>query len=254
MVTQIVESFLSSLTKRVTSEPWAGGELVTTPWGFRDGEPVALLVRQQDDGSFLVSDRGAAADSLLLADVDLDARVIKRSWSALRDSLEFPLPAGSVRSVWEFAAVASADQLGAAMQEVAEVSSRADGLRNWSGKTRQRSSVGDRLLGEALRRDIDVMPHARIESKFGARRSVTAKLTGRSANAYVQAIGRQADPWNATDKARSLFADSSVPNRERFTLVEDGAPLRAEHLKGIEQHSRVVLEHDMAEFLEELAA
>lgn len=243
-MTIALDALASTFTRGTTSEPWRDGELVVTPWTFRDGEPVVLYVHQPMPEGYVVSDRGQSSDSLMLAEVDLARKDVLRSWDAVRRSIDMDQPFPVPGSQWELAATSDLGSLGAAMSAVAAAALRADGLKALA-RTRVRGKrFGDWVIQSASEAGLAVTPLAPITTPIGVSRKVSALLEGDKRKAYVQAVGDSQDPWEAYDRSRSVFMDSGLPSDEKFTIVAEDSRLTSVQLAGIKQHSEVVLEAD----------
>ncbi len=250
-MTSALEAFRATLDEIAHAEPWGDGELLITPWEFSDHEPIVLYVRG-GGGDFLVSDRGQASDNLNLAGLDFSKPAVSRSWAAIQRSVESDPFVHRVASQWELAARSSEGDLGLAIHQVAEAAIRADGLRVLAGARTTAPRFSQWVISEASARGLSVVPRAEIQSTVGVKRQVSALIEG-SRKAYVQALGPTHDAWESYDRARSLFSDTKLDIRERFTVVSRDSTLTAEQLRGIGQYSEVVDEKDFSGLLERVA-
>lgn len=253
-MTLALEAFTKSIQASTLHEIWGDGELVITPWEFRDGEPVIVYAKQVDADRFVVTDRGQATDNLANAGLDLGRESVRRSWNAVRESLPQPLQKfGTTESEWVLATQSDTTSLGEAITHVAQAAMRADGLRALIAPPRKPRQFADWVVREAADRDLSVLPFAEISSGAGIRRRVTVKIHGRQ-DAYVQAVGRRQDAWEAFDKVRSLFMDSTVPRQQRFALIEEHSPITSAQREGMALHSNVIEQRSVSVWLDDLAA
>lgn len=252
-MSQVLDAFTRSVAAATAVEMWGDGELVVTPFGLRDGEPVVVYVKQVDGDTFYVTDRGQASDSLMIGGLDFGRPQVNNSWNAVRESVEQAMLIPEPLSEWELATYASSETLGYAISHVAEAALRADGLRALAAPRAPRLLFSDWVIAEAGKRGLTVHPNAVIPSAGAIRRKVSTKVSG-AKTAYINAIGPKAEPWGAFDHARSLFADSNVNSNERVTLVAHGSRLDRDQLDAIKIHSRVFEEGGYSYLLDELAA
>lgn len=246
-----LDAFRATLEEIAHTEPWGNGELLVTPWEYSDHEPIVLYVRDFD-GEFVVSDRGQASDNLSLAGVDFQKRAVARSWKAVQASVESDPFVVWIPSPWEIAARATQTDLGLAIHQVAEAAMRADGLRVLTGARTRGTRFDAKLISEASEAGLTVVPHAEIQSTVGVKRKVSVLIEG-TRKAYVQAVGPTQDAWESYDRARSLFADTQLDMKERFTVLSRESTLSREQIRGIGQHSEVVDEEDFPELLQRVA-
>lgn len=247
----VLDAFSASIARATQVEKWRDGELLVTPWTFRDGEPVVVYVHEIDRDVYLVTDRGQATDNLMVAGLDFDRAVVARSWDAVQSSLELGLPIDP--SHWELRTASHGTELGDAINRVAEAALRADGLRALSSTRAKQPRFNEWVIRAASDRGLTVVPNAELRSNLGIRRKVSVQIKGRE-DAYVQAIGVTQDSWDAYDRTRSLFTDTNLEIQQRVTVVATGSKLSAEQVRGIALHSRVVEEAAVVPWLDELAA
>ncbi len=246
-----LDAFKATLDEIARSEPWGDGELLVTPWEFSDQEPIVLYVRALD-GTYVVSDRGQAADNLNLAGLDFQKAAVSRSWLAIQQSVENDPFVHRIQSKWELAARSDFADLGLAIHQVAEAAMRADGLRVLTGGRSNAPRFETWVIKEAHEEGLIVVPRAEIESTFGFKRRVSVLVEGKR-KAYIQAVGPTQDVWDSFDRARSLFADSTLDFNERFTVLSRDSALSGEQVKAIAKYSDVVDEKDYTGLLKQVA-
>lgn len=253
-MSMLLDVFTQNMTRASQVEAWSDGELLVTPWTFRDGEPISIYVESHGRDQFLVTDRGQASDNLMVAGLDFGRKNVMHSWESVQRSVEPDLSVMAAPSKWELRGTATAESLGAVMHQVAEAALRADGLRALSAvRTAGAPRFNEWVIKAASDRGLAVVPLAEIRSTTGVRRKVTALIQGRS-EAYVQAIGATKDAWEAHDRARSLFMDAEVDARQRFTVIAADSHLTGDQIRSIGQHSVVVEQGAVPGWLDTLAA
>jgi hypothetical protein len=227
---------------------------VVTPWAFRDGEAITVYVERDANGLISLTDRGAAAQNLLLAGVDMSKGAASRSWNAVKATLGQEYSSLAAFPPWEIGVAVLAETAGRAVREIAEVSLRADGLRDFAPANARRGRLDSRVIAEAGRRDLTVIPRAKVNLRGGAQRPVSLKIEARTRNAYVQTLTRSNDPWGAFDKARSLFESADIPEAERVSVIATDLELSPYQRDGIKEVSTLVPEHDIPDWLQHIAA
>jgi hypothetical protein len=225
--------------------------LLCLPWTFSDGENLQLLVEEVERGVYVVSDRGLAADALSMQGVDLDATSVRKSWNAVRESIDAPPPMADRSEAFSLAAMASRDGLGAAMTAVAESMLRAEGLV-FLRPGRHARTFAERVVQRAgMHRSLTIVPRAMIPGRHGGKRQVTLRVDNHN-RTYVQAVSRSGN--EAYDRAKSVFSDAEKDAGARVSIVADTAELEGWQLKGLREVGEVVAEREQDGFFASLAA
>jgi len=251
MTDNLIEAVRFSLDDRMSVWKQGQSTVIATPWSLEDGTPVTLYVTEVDSGIFNVSDAGLAAGALADAGVNLDSSAAGSSFELLKQIAHFSpaIEAGH----WDIAVSVAADQLGNAVVELSETVVRTEGLKALA-RRRPARNFGDRIVKTAAEIGLKIEPRARLPLRYkNATRRVSYRLIGEHRDAYLQSITRAA-VTTGYDHARALFADSSISNTRKLTVVESGVQLDEWQYEGLSEVSKVLAELAMPAELVQLAS
>ena len=231
MSTDLSAAFAADFLGRFSSIPYGEGQLLTTPLHLAGGSSVTLYVEQFADDTYFISDRGQAADALADSGVDLGSKRNRNHWDAIKRSTEVDEPLLRDISVYEIAGFAVGDDLGRAMNRMAEAVVRGDALRVL-GRVRP-VTFRDKAMRRASEHNLTVVPSARVSTRFGESRELSFKASGKS-DLWVQAISG-ADVGPGVDHARVVLGDATEPAERKISLIASSAKLAGWQLRALEE-------------------
>ncbi|MCZ2261600.1 hypothetical protein [Isoptericola sp. QY 916] len=250
LTTDLIPSYANALAARMRTHVYGDGILVDLPWAFGDGDGMSVLVQPVGDRLYNISDRELTADVLAMAGVDLSHRAVRASWETIRATLDRPKPFGRDLDEFEIAAFVDDGELVQALDEIAAVMLRADGLRAL-GVPARRATFSQRVIRRVQRANLKVVPKAEVRTKFGGQRQVTAQVIGERA-VYMQALGTSS--MDAYDHARSLFGDAQAEPDQLVAVIAGDVKLSTWQRNALRQDATVVDEPDLDPYLVALAA
>jgi hypothetical protein len=215
--TSVTASLLRSINDRITVHEYGDGLLVDLPLTYGDGDSVRLLVEPMGAG-VRVSDRAAAYERLLLADVNTDTG---RVTEAITTTVRVAGLANVGGEEDELATFGPLDDLGAMILAVAQASIRVEQLR-WLAVRRAPVRFADRVVERvqsAAGRDWKVERNAPLRLQSGRERAVTVAIETPTAAAYVQALSAK-DKDHAAEHCFYLFTWADVPAQSRVAALD----------------------------------
>ena len=225
--------------------------LIVLPATFTGGSLLALQLTAAGD-AVTVTDRGQSADELLNAGVDLRSKSVYRSFASVRESTGLP---GSIGAEdWELSVTVDSADLAIAVQAVSDAAMRADGLRVLS-KAHVATTFADTVLMTVSER-FPVVPRAPLAGRNGGSRKVTARVDVRDDDQYfVQALSGKTSErrWESYDHASGLFLNASPDPKHRVAIMQSGN-WEYFQVEGLKSVCRVILEDEVPDFMNSLAA
>ena len=191
-------SLLGYLNDESAVEPYRSGFLTRLPLHYSDGDTVELYVERFSE-SYRVSDRGLTELRLEMAGVNLENQRV-------REALERSLPQGTFDMgdrEGEISAIASSDDLGRALFQIAEASLRVDQLRYLAPPPRRRPFAEH--VVSSLRLIVDKNVNVQKDYEFR-----TAGGTLKRATAAVRSGTRPPLLMQAVSGHGNTLEDSSV--------------------------------------------
>ncbi|WP_019807993.1 DUF1828 domain-containing protein [Saccharomonospora halophila] len=143
--TKIAPALLSYVNDDIVVTPYGHGHLVTTPMRFYDGDRVTLFVESYE-GGIHVTDQGATAMRLHMADVNIDSPSVSGAWrhSVAESGGDSLAAEEGVIGAW-----GNAQHLGRLVFAVAESVLRIDQLR-WLASASKPVPFRDRVIGRLI--------------------------------------------------------------------------------------------------------
>lgn len=213
---KIRSALLSQLNDEISVIGYGHGQLVTLPFAYYDGDLVTVFV-EPFEGGLRVTDQGATALRLQMADVDLGNAKVAEGWKRSVAGLGEKALAAEEAVV---AAWGAQEQVGDLVQEVAQASLRIDQLRWLAHQTRPvrfRDQVVARLTSVAGTHD-RVLPNALLRQQSGRQRSVTAVVERAQRSVYVQALsGKDRDA--AAEHCFYIFSHAALAPGQRLAIA-----------------------------------
>ena len=216
-MTNVSSHLLRAVNDGTTITRYGEAWLCTTPFPYRDGDSVSVLVEELHDG-YRVSDRAEALDRLVMWGVGPDSQKASAAIKDARTAAQLH-PIGSHPS--ETATFGSQDDIGRMVIDVALAAVRIEQLR-WLAQDRPALTFDERLaqrlqsLAAAHRWTWDRRPEIKLRS--GRARRITASVTGERGTAFIQAVSA-ADQDRAVEKCYYLFDRSSVERDHKMAAL-----------------------------------
>ncbi|MEI4273983.1 hypothetical protein TEK04_19855 [Klenkia sp. LSe6-5] len=249
----LVATFADTVRGSASQVSYGSGHLLTLPWSLHNGESIAILVEPLADGIFRLSDRGLAADTLAMADLNLASGKVAERWAHVKRSIDIRPSALPPVDAFELSGDAHVSELGEALTALAEAIMRADALHVFAKPARQ-LTFDQRVVQAVLAADVPVTTQAPLPHKFGGHRKVTCRLEPENrSRIYLQAVATGSDENSAYDHVRSLFADAEVDPDQLVAVVREGWGEKWQR-SALAEVSTVIDDRSLPSRLAELAA